>query len=323
VLIPSPGQSAGVRSTFDVSKRPTTTKTDRFEKVGASTLSLRLRPTVWPPQPVPVPRVLKPDRVDRDGAWLLFDTSASSLAEVPPEVYLREFRDTDPRDLDGLAELCSLGIIREVSLAEPARDLPVPEGAWQYAMDRMSTAYDLPSCTDIAGERRGRHQEDPQHRFPIHAAEVAYRVDRVKNCADHVLAYLTGQPVHEVWHNCDDDRDAWFRFTEIINPALRDFHVAVTVPSETSEAYDIGRINTTLYAVAMLQLVNDLNQDVDYHTCANETCRRPFTRQRGRTKYGGQRMHGVMYCSNTCARAQYQREKRRRDKAAQKGAERG
>jgi hypothetical protein len=39
---------------------------------------------------------------------------------------------------------------------------------------------------------------------------------------------------------------------------------------------------------------NDLAADVPYLRCANETCRRWFVRQRGRTTYGGNRMRGVM-----------------------------
>lgn len=85
---------------------------------------------------------------------------------------------------------------------------------------------------------------------------------------------------------------------------------------EPGEAYDIGGLDTTLYSVAMLQIVNHLAEDAQFLTCANETCRRIFIRQRGRTTYGGNRMRGVMYCTSNCARAAYQREKRRRDRAA-------
>jgi hypothetical protein len=87
------------------------------------------------------PPVLKPDKVERDGAWLLFEPSTNSPAEVAQEIYLREFGDTDPRDLDSLAELCSVGMIRRIGLSEPARDLPTPEAAWQYAMDVTAKVY--------------------------------------------------------------------------------------------------------------------------------------------------------------------------------------
>jgi hypothetical protein len=108
-------------------------------------------------------------------------------------------------------------------------------------------------------------------------------------------------------------------FTDVTGEALAEFHVRVEVPTAIgSPEVAIGGVYTTLYSVAMLQLVNDLAAEVPYLRCANEACGRLFARQRGRTTYGGNRMRGVMYCSSSCARAQYQREKRRRDRAARK-----
>jgi hypothetical protein len=268
------------------------------------------------------PPVLKPDSVERDGAWLLFETSLR-MAEVPPEVSTREFRDTDPRDLDALAELCSLGMIRQETYLAPAKDLWA-DSFWQRrALDATSEAYGLPRCpADIDAERiRLYRRDEPLYRYPVHVAEVAYRVARVQNCADHVTAYLTGQPVHKVWDNCNDELTAWRMFDGIIEPALTDFHVHVRVQTgaQPSDA-DIGAVRATLYSVAILQLVNDLAEEVPYVTCANEACGRLFHRQRGRSEYGGHRTRGVMYCSHSCARAQYQREKRRRDRATQEVA---
>jgi hypothetical protein len=51
-------------------------------------------------------------------------------------------------------------------------------------------------------------------------------------------------------------------------------------------------------------------------TCANEACRKEFRWQEGRSESDQYRAKGVIYCSNLCARAQYQREKRRRDREA-------
>jgi hypothetical protein len=188
-------------------------------------------------------------------------------------------------------------------------------------MSKIATAYKLSCPDDIETERKSRFNQDGMRRFPIHAAEAIYRVLMVQQCTEHVVAYLAGQPVHEVWAACEDERAAWHRFTEITRPALQDFHVRVEIQAgdQPSEDFDIGRVRSTLYGVAMLQLVNDLGEAVHFARCANETCGRLFARQRGRTQYGGHRMEGVLYCSSACARAQYQREKRRRDKAAQKG----
>jgi hypothetical protein len=238
---------------------------------------------------------------------------------VPSEVYLREFKDTDVSDLESLAELCRVGVIRAPDFTPPERDLELPGiQVWQYTMSKIAAAYNLPCPADIDAERMARFDGDSSRRFPIHAAEAIYRVLMVQQCTEHVRAYLTGQPVHEVWEACNDERSAWNRFTEITRPALQDFHVRVEIQAgdQPSDDFDIGRVRSTLYGVAMLQLVNDLGEAVHFVKCANETCGRLFARQRGRTQYGGHRMEGVLYCSSTCARAQYQREKRRRDKAA-------
>lgn len=276
-------------------------------------MELGLRPTVWPGQPVAAPPVTKIDRVVRDGAWLLLESDHSSLTHVPQEVYLREFRDTDPGDLDALAELCSLGPIRPLEYHKPSRDLWTP-GPWQVHMNDTAERLRLPPCADIEAERQSRFVSNSG--YAVHATEVAYRVLCVRWCTDHVLAYREGRPMHKVW-GCKDEEGAWLWFTSIIHPALRDFHIRVTIPR--SEIFDIGGVHATLYSTAMLQLVNDLTEDVGYRRCANEMCGRLFARQRGRSEYGGHRMQGVMYCSNTCARAQYQREKRRRDRVARNG----
>ncbi|MGW6483804.1 hypothetical protein ACWGDS_39160 [Streptomyces sp. NPDC055059] len=70
----------------------------------------------------------------------------------------------------------------------------------------------------------------------------------------------------------------------------------------------------TIYSVAYLQLYNHIAEKATIRECANETCRRSFVRQRGRAEYGQNRTSGIKYCTRECARAQAQRELRRRRK---------
>ncbi|MFD9123567.1 hypothetical protein [Kitasatospora sp. NPDC059571] len=64
--------------------------------------------------------------------------------------------------------------------------------------------------------------------------------------------------------------------------------------------------------MAFLQLYNHLAEGAAVRTCANHNCGRDFVRQRGRANYGQHRTTGVKYCSRECARAQAQRDLRRR-----------
>jgi hypothetical protein len=275
---------------------------------------------------VPVPLVSAVREVRRDGQWLLLDLDANRrIVEVPPEVYLRQFRDTPANDVDALAELCKLGFIRTLNRAQPYADLPMSTGEqWQQSLADLETTL-WPHQVHWYGDERQRRELQERHRekvlaVPVHAAEVALRVRIVQRATNHLLAYRAGEPVAPVWRDCTDDLDAWDQFVELTDAALRDFHVRVEVEVEANgqpvSGRDPDKVYTTLYGAAVLQLVNDLAANETVRVCANEPCRRPFVRQLGRSAYGGHRRIGTLYCSSTCARAQYQREKRRRDRAA-------
>jgi hypothetical protein len=66
------------------------------------------------------------------------------------------------------------------------------------------------------------------------------------------------------------------------------------------------------YQICCLELFNHIAEAAVYRTCANEPCSRLFVRQTGRAQHGQHRITGVKYCSSECARAQAQRQYRRR-----------
>jgi hypothetical protein len=75
----------------------------------------------------------------------------------------------------------------------------------------------------------------------------------------------------------------------------------------------------TAYSAMMLEIVNDIATGTAWRRCANETYPNLFARQQGRAEYDQNRTKGVRYCSNLCAKAQVERERRRR-RAPEKGA---
>jgi len=77
-----------------------------------------------------------------------------------------------------------------------------------------------------------------------------------------------------------------------------------------------GKFEAGLYSICCLEIYNHLVEQTSYRRCRNERCGRLFVRQVGRAKFGQHRTRGVLYCSASCARAQAQRELRRRRRAS-------
>ena len=73
-----------------------------------------------------------------------------------------------------------------------------------------------------------------------------------------------------------------------------------------------GRPLPRILPAVALQLLEWVGEGIPARPCANEPCGQLFTRQRGRAQAGQYRTTGVMYCSSWCAKAQAQRDYRRR-----------
>jgi hypothetical protein len=179
---------------------------------------------------------------------------------------------------------------------------------------RFLEDYGWADIEDLEKERDAVMERLPDLRMPVHLGEIGLRVRILQRAVDHVIAYRNGDSPAGAWRDCRSDADAWRQFTQVSNLALRDFHVRVSVNDDDPE-FSIGGVHPTVYTVGWLQLANDFAEDLPYRTCENETCRGLFVRQRGRAQFQ-HRAEGVIYCSATCARAQAQREYRRRMRKA-------
>lgn len=167
----------------------------------------------------------------------------------------------------------------------------------------------------------------------IHVGDVALILRCIQACSNHWVRHARSEPLHPAWDFMrDEDRLAepflldefvargegegicWHYFTRIVNAGLKQRPPHVSFRPVGSWVHDDPALG--LFSALCIQLMNVMVDDLPIRDCANETCKNVFQRQHGRARKGQYRTEGVMFCSASCARAQAQRELRRRKKAA-------
>jgi hypothetical protein len=220
-------------------------------------------------------------------------------AAPPDQLYLFEFADLDLADIEAVAAFCR----KHGRIAPQWLDEDLPKTDLQSRIGELA---------QHSSGKFGRRFQSNDERFfgtTVHIDEFTYRVRIVRQLSRHVQAHVRHQDVAAVWPDCPDADEAWRRFAVFTNAALSPFRVRVDLGPWTPSLPEAA-----LYSVAVLQMVNDLSEHLDFKVCAAEKCGRTFVRQRGRSS-NYSRSTGVLYCSDTCANSQAQREWRRRQRA--------
>ncbi|MFB7827385.1 hypothetical protein [Streptomyces hydrogenans] len=286
----------------------------------------RFRPTLWPGTPIPAPELRPVAGARTDGDWIVWDVgdlSAQSLTvPLPEDFYLREIMDLDPDDLETVAGwmqdygmFCSDGgglNLVNWSTEEGDRidglarlEHPLYTG-WSVHRDLVRVYVDelqeavttWLACCQEGGLESLVAPHVTEEELAEWRAHNSHRTDPWPRDLDHL---------HELvlWQKLQDLKGG-------LNSALSVFSIGIGSLTDR---------HPTIYSTAFLQLYNHIAEEATIRNCANETCRRNFVRQRGRAEYGQNRTSGIKYCTRECARAQAQREHRRRRKttAAQPG----
>jgi hypothetical protein len=272
----------------------------------------RFRTTpVWPGKVI-VPPPLRPlDDVEVKGDWILWPAPRPGVrrqAELPEDFYLRELVDQDMDDLDHVAEL-----IRTYGpfCSSTLDDLE------QRLQHRYARVPSRPSGVDRAVDGCHRECIELHVRTGRRAVEIWTALQAEGGFDDFIESEVTSDLLLQMRSDVEggldslddlqrlliDERERELEAT--INAALGRFSIGIG---------DLAARNPTIYSVSFLQMYNHVAEGATLRTCENETCGQTFVRQRGRAQYSQHRTRGVMYCSRGCARAQAQRNFRRKQK---------
>jgi hypothetical protein len=258
--------------------------------------------------------------VEVQGDWIAWPSLyRDDLVELPQDFYLRELMEIDPGDLHAVAGMMrKYGIMFsfEQSGIPEERRIEVPEPPSVGPPDSLDPQFhkdEVRLHLEIAQEaiKTWMALQEPDSEEAVKALAIAdfpddkfYRISPEQGTREEI----TGEEFEELAVSV-----RLANMTETMNAALSGIHVGLIHQVYREERHLPG--HHSIYSTCFIQLYNHMVEQAPMKTCANENCGRPFVRQRGRSHYDQNRLQGVKYCSRNCARAQAQRELRRRAKA--------
>jgi len=225
--------------------------------------------------------------------------AAAPSALLPPELVLRELLDLDAGDDAALLDFC-----REYGVLAPRFRLigSFMTGVLDYTGQGYEGLAAGQGCT--------------------HVDDLRLWILTAKAMVTHWLAYCDGDPVADAWAQphpiFNQVTNPWQEFATSISVGLEPYRTRVSYwAPDVDEAPEPA---ADLFSALCLQIFNLVAESLPVHRCASETCGGRFVRQRGGAEAGQYRTIGVRFCSPACARAQAQREYRRRQRAEKGGA---
>jgi hypothetical protein len=245
--------------------------------------------------------------------------AAENEVEVPPDFYLREVSEVDFDDDGSIAEFIEAwgipvdamnrdirggegGIWNQVERNNLAPELSLEDGRRTAAIE-LGWVREIPRGPGTTFASRAREWGDPER-----LAKIARLVNWDEVLTRISLMQMIASEVTRTPHSAD--------FAD----ALEDLNAALFVFAPRVMVRDAVPLRATIYNVFAAQIANDIYEGTTLMKCRNERCPVTFTKQRGRAEYGAHRTKGVLYCSNSCAKAVAQRALRLRRRTAKNDA---